>query len=288
MAAVRQAVRRHPLLFGFGLMFLLTWPVELWRAAASRGWTSVAVPEPLALFVGWGFVVAALVLTALADGRAGLRELGSRLLRWRVGWRWYLVALFGFAVIDLLAVLLASLWRGEPPAFDRVFAQALFGPSEAVWVFVLPFLLFDAVSNGEELGWRGYALPRLLQRHNALVASLVLGVVWAVWHLPKFLVVGGTHEGFHWFLLDVLAKAVLFTWLYNHTRGSLLLAILFHASINTSAVFLPVMAAVSGDDLPFALGVVLKWLWVAAVVASQGARYLSRDPWAAESVRQPG
>lgn len=272
VAGLRHLVRHHPLSSGFILMFLLTWPVELWRAAASHGWTNTYPPELLAIFVGWGFVVATLLLTGLADGRAGLRELGRRLVRWRVSWYWYLVALAGFAVVDAAAVGLAALWRGAAPDFGDVYARTLFGADNNIWVFVLPFLLFDAVANGEELGWRGYALPRLLRRHGALVASLLLGCVWALWHLPKFLVVGGTHEGFGWFLLDVLAKAVLFTWLFNHTRGSLLLAIIFHASINTSAIFLPVMTAVSGDALPFALGVVLKWIWVLAIVLGQKTR----------------
>ncbi len=279
MAGLRSLVRRQPVLLGFVLMFLFTWPVELWRAAASRGWVTVWPPEPLAIFVGWGFVFAALILTAMVDGRSGLRELGRRLLLWRVGLRWYLVALFAFVVVDLLALGLASWLGGTPLDFSGVYAHGLFGPTEALWVFVLPFFIFDAVANGEELGWRGYALPRLLRQHSALLASLILGLVWAVWHLPKFLVVGGTHEGFLWFLLDVLAKAVLFTWLYQHTRGSLLLAILFHASINTSAVFLPIMTAVSGEALPFVLSVCIKLVWAAAIVLSQGARHLSKDPW---------
>lgn len=278
MLTISSWVRKRPLLFGFALMFALTWPVEFWLVAASRDWSSSGPPELLAIFVGWGFVIATPVLTAVIDGRTGLRKLGRRLLTWRVGPRWYAVALFGFVLIDLMAVALAAVLSGGMPDLSNVFAQDLFGPTAMLWVFVVPFFLFDAVANGEELGWRGYALPKLLQRHGALIASMILGLVWAFWHLPKFLVVGGTHEGFGWFLLDVLAKAVLFTWLYQHTRGSLLLAILFHASINTSAVFLPIMTAVTGESLAFALSVVIKVLVAALVVVRCGPAHLTRRP----------
>lgn len=276
MPTISSWARKRPLLFGFALMFALTWPIEFWLVAASRSWEPSGPPELLAIFVGWGFVVAAVVLTAVIDGSAGLHELGRRLITWRVGLRWYAVALFGFVLIDLVAVALAAVLSGASPDFSKVLAHDLFGPTGTLWVFVVPFFLFDAVSNGEELGWRGYALPKLLQRHGALIASVILGLVWAFWHLPKFLVVGGTHEGFGWFLLDVLAKAVLFTWLYQHTRGSLLLAILFHASINTSAIFLPIMTAVTGESLAFALSVVIKVLVAGLIVVRCGPSHLTR------------
>lgn len=275
-----RALRRWPVTVGFVSMFLFTWPVEFWRVAASRGWVDTGPPEVLAILVGWGFVLAAVLLTASLDGRPGLRALGRRLLSWRVGLHWYLVALGGFVVIDLLALALTAGIRGTPPDFSAVYARNLFGPDAVLWVFVLPFFVVEAVANGEEFGWRGYSLPRLLRRHSALGASVLLGAVWAVWHLPKFWVVGGTHEGVGWFLLDVLAKAVLFTWLYQHTRGSLLLAILFHASINVSAVFLPVMSAVTGDPLPYAIAVVLKVLWAGTVVWLCGPEHLARNVWA--------
>ena len=276
MPTISSWARKRPLLFGFAVMFALTWPIEFWLVAASHGWMASSPPELLAIFLGWGFVIAAVALTAVIDGSAGLRKLGRRLLTWRVGLRWYAVALFGFVLIDLVAVALAAVLSGASPDFSKVLAHDLFGPTATLWVFVVPFFLFDAVSNGEELGWRGYALPKLLQRHGALIASVILGLVWAFWHLPKFLVVGGTHEGFGWFLLDVLAKAVLFTWLYQHTRGSLLLAILFHASINTSAVFLPIMTAVTGESLAFALSVVIKVLVAALIVVRCGPAHLTR------------
>src|SRR3712207_6537622 len=87
---------------------------------------------------------------------------------------------------------------------------------------------------GEELGWRGYALPRLLARRSALAASLILGLLWGLWHLPTFYVLGAPQHGLpiSAFLLLTMAYSVLFTWIYLHTRGSVLIATLFHSAIN--------------------------------------------------------
>ena len=99
------------------------------------------------------------------------------------------------------------------------------------------FLLFGVFTNAEEIGWRGYALPRLQARHSALVASLVVGVVWAFWHVPKFLTAGGGQDdsSFWLFLVGTVATAVLFTWVFNSTGGSLLTVTLLHASLSTVA-----------------------------------------------------
>lgn len=114
---------------------------------------------------------------------------------------------------------------------------------------------------GEELGWRGFALPRLQARMSALSASLILGLLWALWHLPLYLTAGHplSEVFFGWFLLSILADAILFTWIFNNTRGSLLVVLLFHASIATSGLFL---ASTAGS---FVIALVLKWavvLWI--------------------------
>ena len=103
-------------------------------------------------------------------------------------------------------------------------------------------------ANGEEVGWRGYVLPRLQAKYNALVSSLIVGVIWGLWHIPKFLAPGNTSP-FGWFMIKVIADAVLYTWLYNNTKGSLLLATLFHAAGNTAGVFLPVTTTVTGNNV---------------------------------------
>jgi membrane protease YdiL (CAAX protease family) len=112
---------------------------------------------------------------------------------------------------------------------------------------IVPWLIFEILTNGEEVGWRGYVLPRLQAKYSALSASLIVGLIWSVWHLPNFFGTGLSGErSFLWFTLAHLALAVLYTWLYNNTRGSLLLVVLFHATQNTAGVFLPSSFAVPG------------------------------------------
>jgi uncharacterized protein len=130
---------------------------------------------------------------------------------------------------------------------------------------------------GEELAWRGFALPRLLTRYNALVASLVLGVIWALWHLPLLWTEGNGmfHQPVWLLLLDVTAKSVLFTWVFLHTRGSVLIAMLFHGATNLFIVS-PDVASTGDLTLPL-LAAVAKWALVVVVLLVAGPR-LVRDP----------
>ena len=270
-------LRRYPVLSGFVLMFLCTWPVDLWAAASSRGWVSHPVPAVLPILVGYGFVVAALVMTAIVDGRVGVGALLRRFLVWRVGVLWYVVLIAGPVVVDLAAIALDALVTGAVPAFDQPFARRNFGPSLGLWVALPVFFLFGLLTNGEEIGWRGYALPRLQARHSALVASLVVGTVWAVWHVPKFLTSGSAQDYPFWlFLIDTLAKAILYSWVFNSTGGSLLTVTVLHASFNTSAVFLPVLPAVAGDHRLFMITVALRCLIAVLVVIVAGPARLTR------------
>ena len=113
----------------------------------------------LGLFVGYGFVVATLVMTALVDGRKGIRKLVDRLLLWRVGIQWYLVVLLGVPAVYIVALLVDSALGGTAD-FTKVYARRILGQSFPVWYFIVPFFLVDLITNGEEIGWRGYVLPR--------------------------------------------------------------------------------------------------------------------------------
>ena len=146
-------------------------------------------------------------------------------------------------------------------------------------LFLLILTLTDGL--GEELAWRGFALPRLLTRYNALVASVVLGVIWALWHLPLLWTDGnGMFDQPVWLLLlDVTAKSVLFTWVFLHTRGSVLIAMLFHGATNLFLVS-PDVASTGDFTLPL-LAAVGKWALVAVVLLVAGpglVRGPSPDP----------
>jgi hypothetical protein len=123
---------------------------------------------------------------------------------------------------------------------------------------------------GEELAWRGFALPRLLTRHNALVASLVLGTLWGLWHLPLVWTEGATmyQQPIWLFLADILAKSVLFTWVFLHTRGSVLLAVLLHGATNLFNVS-PNLVSTQDLTLPM-LAAAAKWVLVVVLIVAAG------------------
>lgn len=245
----------------FSLTLVLTWVVWIPRALASQGVLVGPAAEVVTSLGGawsWAPAVAALISAALVGGRREVRVWLGRLGRWRVGLRWYAVALLGPAVLGLVtggagALLdLGDLW---PRALDLGAA--------AVAVFAV-LLLTDGL--GEEAGWRGYALPALLSRHRALAASLVLGVFWALWHLPLLFTVGSVMYGSPvlFQLLDLPATAVLYTWLFLRTRESALLAVILHASFNLWSPD----AVPAGTAAQLSLVLALKWALVVVAVAT--------------------
>ena len=120
----------------------------------------------------------------------------------------------------------------------------------------------------EELGWRGFMLPRLLNSASSLYAALVVGIIWAVWHLPLFWISGASQEGIPagWVLLQILALSFIFTWLHNKTGGSLIMPLFFHAALNTSGAILPVLPAQAGSLQPYLITVVLAVLFALFLV----------------------
>jgi len=249
------SIRQHPLITFFVLAFGLTWLVWVPRALG----LSVGVLDPISTYL---VAMSAVLAALLTGGRKALRDLGARLRRWRVGWPWYLVLLIGPPAFSLtvgaVVVLLGGTWSAALPSPLYQFS----------WALLVTFLLFSALTDGlgEEVGWRGFALPRLLSRTSPWVASLLLGVLWALWHLPLIWTEGKPLFGHPvWLLLiDIVAKSVLFTWVFLRTNGSLLIAVLFHATTNVFAV--SPMVPTSGDlTLPL-VAAALKWVLVALVL----------------------
>ena len=207
-------VARHRLTTFFVLAYALTW----WVYPLIRY-------DPLIGFLGLlGPALAALIVTALSDGRRGVRALLRRVVRWRVPLPWYAVAL---GLPAALALLAASLSAGFGPAVLQVGRLT-----------VLDLVLVVLVL-GEELGWRGYALPALIERFSPLGASIVLGLIWGLWHLPLFYLPGTPQyrQPFVAFAIMTTAYSVLLTWAFLHTRGSVLIATVFHGAINVSQGF---------------------------------------------------
>jgi CAAX protease family protein len=169
-----------------------------------------------------------------------VRDLGRRLVLWRVRWWWYPVVLIGPFAFSLVAAGIAVL-LGEPWAAVRPTPLTLSIPT-LVGTFLI-LMISDGL--GEELGWRGYLLPRLLSRYRAVPASLILGFGWWLWHLPLLWTAGAAMESQPpWLLLaDLMAKSLIFTYVFLGTQGSVLFAIMLHASTNLFAFPPPVSAS---------------------------------------------
>jgi membrane protease YdiL (CAAX protease family) len=226
---VRQLVRRHPLFFYFLIAYAFTWTYDLLFLVLFPLPDDLPRSAPRDL----GPSLAALVVTATVGGKPGLRDLGRRLVRWRVHPVWYLLAFVGVPVVYVLGILLVP---GALASFTV--------PPPGRWLLYPVLFLFIVVFGGplfEEPGWRGFALPRLQQRWGPLAGSVILGVLWATWHAteyltPEFAAANGglTLPGVATFLVAAVCFSVLITWVCNHTRASILLAVLVHAAINWS------------------------------------------------------
>lgn len=214
----------------FLLTFAMTW-LCFWAVASG----AIPFPGPLGrALILLGTIapsLVALALTARAAGSAGVRALLARIAPPQVAARWYVFALVYMGVIKLGVAALHRLATGAWPRFGDV-------P-----LYFIPFAIAIStpVQAGEEIGWRGYALPRLAARLGLRGAGVVLGLIWAVWHLPLFFVPGADTYGqsFIVYALQVTALSVAMTWLYAHTRGSLLPVMLMHAAVNNTKDIVP-------------------------------------------------
>jgi membrane protease YdiL (CAAX protease family) len=254
-------LKRHSLVTGIALMFLFTWPIDLANAAI----LPFKIPFILYLFLGWGFGVASVIMTGLTLGKESVISLLKRYLKWRVGWKWYLAPFLLAPALIIGGVYINAALTDVPPDFRTVMAHQIFGKSAYLPFFVLPFFLTDLIANGEEIGWRGYVLPRLQAKHSALTSTLILGVIWGFWHLPKFLSHWDT-VSFALFMVHTIAAAVLYTWIYNGTGGSLLLTALFHAAANATGIFMPMASTVSGENMGAYVGYILFEVIAAVIV----------------------
>jgi membrane protease YdiL (CAAX protease family) len=265
-------LKRYSLPIGVVLMFLLTWPIDL----ANSGMVPFKVPFVVYIFLGWGFVFASLIMTGLTLGRDGVIALLKRYVHWRVGWKWYLTAFLLAPSLIVLAVYINAALTGVAPDYSTVMAYKIFGESASLPLFILPWFIYEILSNGEEIGWRGYVLPRLQAKYSALTSSLILGVIWGFWHLPKYLSHWNT-VSFAWFMVHIMASAVILTWLYNNTKGSLLLVTISHASGNTAGFSMPMANTVSSENMgAYIIFVLLQVITAVMIIIVTGPERFSR------------
>ena len=243
MAAVRERARPahggsrldgKALIAFFALTYALSWswgiPLAVTHLVVRRGdgWPT---HYPMLL----GPAIAAVVVTAWTMGRPGVRDLLARIVRWRVPLRWWLAALSpaAFLGIALIAV------RVTGKALPRLADFGRFSGLPAIGLVGVVLLITFVGALGEETGWRGYALPQLQRRFSPLASSFVLAVAWFVWHLPQFFVIATYRDSspvqYVGMFLGLLCGAVVLTWLYNRSGGSILLVIVWHGLYNVAS-----------------------------------------------------
>jgi membrane protease YdiL (CAAX protease family) len=234
----------------FGLTWLLVGAYIHDAPAMSNLLGPMQLGAPAFFVAVYAPTLAAILVTAVRDGRTGLSGLFGSLVRSKVGWVWIAISVLGYPALWLVVTLIRATFSGELASFDP-----------RPWLIALPLVLLgghvlrDPGALGEELGWRGFALPRLLELTDARAASIILGVVWAVWHLPAFFLssLSQSSVDFGVFVVNVTAFSVLMTWLFVNTRGSVLWAgivphMLFNATPKagiTPIVWVTVLAAVA-------------------------------------------
>jgi uncharacterized protein len=280
-APSRTTTRAFPLKY-FVIAFAFTW--FFWVLAALGAREAIPALPGLTVIGTFGPLVAAAMVTAQEGGTEELRSLLGRVVRWRVAPVWYGVAILGPLALTLAAIALHATLGGRMPGIG-----ALVGTLPVVLLTAAYMLVFVAL--GEEVGWRGYALPALQARHGALLSSLILGVLWALWHLPLFFNPDTLYGNlpFVLFLAYLLPLTILITWVYNGTGGSVLLAMILHAFMNASSAVWAVLpeyvaepegaaeALVRNAHVHLMMAIVL-WAAAVAVVLVLGPRDLSRRP----------
>ena len=263
-ARVRAWMTDKPVLAFYVLAFAITWLAWFPAAAQSHGvppFTSPIFANPVLFIVGGlGPGVAAVVVMRALHGEAGDQRLLAALRRWRVRTVWWVVAVFA-----PIAIWLAAAGLGATLSSDVARLSS--------WLALLPSLLWYLLQAvPEEVGWRGFALPRLQARYSALTASLIVGALWALWHLP--LLVDSRNVMSQYPLgawsVATMAAAVLYTWLFNNARGSVLLVVVFHAMSNTVGGLAPDRTADVVSDA------IVQAVLAAVIVVVFGATHLSR------------
>lgn len=222
-----NVLRRFPVGSFFALTLALSWAVWVPGTLFLPETASTAL-----LFVGsFGPAAAGAILTKAQGG--SLKAWLSDMARFRIGARWWLVAVGLPVALAAVSAVVYATWLG-PLDLSTL--------SRRVPLWLVGLVVISLVGGGnEEPGWRGYALPTLQRNYSALTASLVIGVVWAVWHLPLYVLPGGLYAGrpFLLFAPFVLLFSVVITWFYNSTAGSVPAAMVLHAGLNSANALVP-------------------------------------------------
>ncbi len=238
------------------LTYLLTWSVEIPIALTRHGYASINISRSLQTICTLSPGIVAIILTAIYFGKNSLKSLFKAIVKWRVKFKYYLIIIIVCIALCGLSLLIFNWITGQSIMPDQPYNFVFY------FILILPLSAF-----WEEIGWRGFLLPVLQEKHTAIKSSLIIGFVWGLWHLPIYLAINPYGDKtiifFLMMFVGCFALSIIATYLYNSTKGSLLICILFHNAINTSAAYF--FGNLKGAELrPFLIWILL--LIVSAVI----------------------
>ena len=266
-------IRRHPVAAYFVITYVVSWLVVSPLVLDAQG--IVTVPASwgwLHYLMSLGPITAAIVVTMIVSGRAGLAELGRRMVQWRMSALWWLAAVGSPFALFAAAMVGTRVVDGSWPDVGRLFEVNYLG-NIGLWVLPLWIVTFGY---GEETGWRGFALPRIQARHGALVSATLVALAWMGWHVVSFFYLPTyTQLGVQMipaFFIGVLLGSIMLTWMYNGTGGSIFAVAMWHA------VFDLFSASKAAEGTPQAVMTTLIVVWAIVIVWLTGPAHLSRGP----------
>jgi membrane protease YdiL (CAAX protease family) len=222
-------MRKHPVFWFYVLAFAISWLGWAPMVAGSRGvsWAQHPAFQTFLILPAVGPALAAIIVQRVLVGKTGANEWFRSLWRWRVGIGWWGIAIT-LPALSLLADKVVTQILGLPVAWESA------GENKAALI-IFAFVIALLSNPWEEVGWRGFALPRLQKRHTAVTSTLIVGILWALWHLPLFFWTDNPMSNYPFVIwsIGVVAEAFVYTWLYNSTRGSVLVVALYHVLCNT-------------------------------------------------------
>ncbi len=255
-------IKKNSVLAFFIVTYFISW--ILWLPLILFGESNILI---LGTF---GPTISAMILTLFLEGTLGIKMILKRFTIWRVGGFWYLFSFLSTACVVLITITAFRIFGNKEFIFNDIRQWYLI-------IVAFVYVLFLSVL-GEEIGWRGFALPRLQKRYSALTSSIIIGVVWGLWHLPLFFVKGNFHQTIPviLFMIQAIALSIIYTWIYNSTKGSLLLVHLFHTASNVTLGILPILPVdVGGDIRPLWMTVIILLILSIAIVIRYGPKNLS-------------
>jgi membrane protease YdiL (CAAX protease family) len=273
---VTDFIKQHPIAMFLSITFIWTWALMAIILASFPIGTNPTEIAPIFLILiligGFGPSVSGLIVTRIYYGKGSVWSLFGKLKRWRVNIGWYVVSLLMIPILAVITLLIGLSFGIPFPTSEQVFSVLLIG---LIW----PLL----AALGEEFGWRGFALPKLQERYNALVTSIIIGLFWGLWHLPMD-IFGTGNYGLLFFpnfilvhVISVTILATLMTWIYNNTEESMLMMILFHYGITFSAIIIfPAGLSAIDSVITWMIYTSLQLVVVAIVIAYAGVKRLVR------------